>query len=93
MATATFDYLRANKLPHIWCPGCGDGIIVGAMIRAIAKMGWSRDEVVVVTGIGCSARSNAIIDFNTFQTTHGRALGFATGLKLARPEQSNCCHR
>ncbi|HHV06825.1 MAG TPA: 2-oxoacid:ferredoxin oxidoreductase subunit beta, partial [Firmicutes bacterium] len=56
------------------------------MIRAIAKMGWSRDEVVVVTGIGCSARSNAIIDFNTFQTTHGRALGFATGLKLARPE-------
>ena len=51
LATATFDYLRANKLPHIWCPGCGDGIIVGALIRAIARMGWSRDEVVVVTGI------------------------------------------
>ncbi|HHY93318.1 MAG TPA: 2-oxoglutarate ferredoxin oxidoreductase subunit beta, partial [Firmicutes bacterium] len=86
MASATFNYLRQNKLPHIWCPGCGDGIIVGALLRAIDKLGWSKDETVVVTGIGCSARSNAILDFNTFQTTHGRALGFATGLKLARPE-------
>jgi 2-oxoglutarate ferredoxin oxidoreductase subunit beta len=60
--------------------------MVGALLRAIDKLGWSKDETVVVTGIGCSARSNAIIDFNTFQTTHGRALGFATGLKLARPE-------
>lgn len=86
MASATFKYLRQNKLPHIWCPGCGDGIIVGALLRAIDKLGFSKDETVVITGIGCSARSNAIIDFNTFQTTHGRALGFATGLKLARPE-------
>ena len=86
MAIHTTDYLRLNKLPHIWCPGCGTGIVLGAIVRAIATVGYSRDEVVVITGIGCSARTNAIIDFNTFQTTHGRALGFATGLKMARPE-------
>jgi 2-oxoglutarate ferredoxin oxidoreductase subunit beta len=55
-------------------------------VRAIDAVGYRRDDVMVITGIGCSARSNAIIDFNTFQTTHGRALSFATGFKLARPE-------
>jgi 2-oxoglutarate ferredoxin oxidoreductase subunit beta len=73
-------------MPHIWCPGCGTGIVLGAIIRAIDTMGYRRDDVMVITGIGCSARSNAIIDFNTFQTTHGRALSFATGFKLVRPE-------
>ncbi len=80
------EYLRTKKMPHIWCAGCGNGIVLGALIRAVDRMGWDRNETVVVTGIGCSARTNAIIDFNTFQTTHGRALAFATGLKLARPE-------
>lgn len=80
------DYLRLNKMPHIWCPGCGTGIVLGALVRSIAALNYSRDEVMVITGIGCSARTNAIIDFNTFQTTHGRALSFATGFKLARPE-------
>lgn len=78
--------MRINKLPTIWCPGCGDGIVVGSFIRAVDALGYSKDEMVVVTGIGCSARSNAIMDFNTFQTTHGRAVAFASGFKLVRPE-------
>ena len=86
MATHVSEYLRLNKMPHIWCPGCGTGIVLGAIVRAIASLGYKRDEVTVVTGIGCSSRTNAIIDFNTFQTTHGRALSFATGYKMARPE-------
>ncbi|MCR4442459.1 MAG: thiamine pyrophosphate-dependent enzyme [Peptococcaceae bacterium] len=86
MAVHVQDYLRMNKMPHIWCPGCGTGIALGAVVRAIHNVGYSRDEVIVITGIGCSARTNAIIDFNTFQTTHGRALSFATGFKLVRPE-------
>ena len=86
MAVHIQDYLRVSKMPHIWCPGCGTGIALGAIVRAIHNVGYSRDEVIVITGIGCSARTNAIIDFNTFQTTHGRALSFATGFKLVRPE-------
>ncbi len=72
MATHVSEYLRLTKMPHIWCPGCGTGIVLGAIVRAIAGLGYRRDDVVVVTGIGCSTRTNAIIDFNTFQTTHGR---------------------
>lgn len=86
MAVYVQDYLRTEKMPNIWCPGCGTGIVGGALVRAIVNAGYSKDEVVVVTGIGCSARTNAILDFNTFQTTHGRALSFATGFKLARPD-------
>lgn len=86
MAIRVKDYLRTNKMPHIWCPGCGTGAVLGAFIRAVGSAGYSKDEIVLVTGIGCSARTNAIADFNTFQTTHGRALSFATGFKLARPE-------
>jgi 2-oxoglutarate ferredoxin oxidoreductase subunit beta len=81
------DYLRKKKLPHIWCSGCGDGTIMGALIRAIASLNYSKDEITMVTGIGCSARTNAIADFNTFQTTHGRALSFATGYKMVMPGQ------
>lgn len=80
------DYLRPGKLPHIWCPGCGDGTVAGAMIRAIDKLKLDRDLVTVVTGIGCSSRVNNIMDFNSFQTTHGRAVAFATGLKVAKPD-------
>lgn len=81
------DYLRKKKLPHIWCSGCGNGTIMGALIRAVAGLGYSKDDITMVTGIGCSARTNAIADFNTFQTTHGRALSFATGYKMVMPGQ------
>jgi 2-oxoglutarate ferredoxin oxidoreductase subunit beta len=80
-------YLRMERMPHMWCPGCGIGIVVKAMLRAIEKMGWSQDDVAVVSGIGCTSRTPGYLDFNTLHTTHGRALAFATGLKLARPDK------
>ena len=78
-------YLRMDKLPHIWCPGCGNGTIMGAFIKAIDRLGYDKNEVVAVSGIGCSGRITGYMDFNTLHTTHGRALVFATGVKLAQP--------
>jgi 2-oxoglutarate ferredoxin oxidoreductase subunit beta len=79
-------YLRHDKkFPHVWCPGCGIGIMLGALIRAIDRIGFDKDEVVLVSGIGCSGRLPVYVDFNTLHTTHGRALTFATGVKLAKP--------
>jgi len=79
-------YLRSNKkLPTVWCAGCGLGIVMGAMIRAVARMNIAKNDVAVVSGIGCTGRLPAYVDFNTLHTTHGRALAFATGLKLAKP--------
>ena len=78
-------YFRIDKLPHIWCPGCGNGIITRAIVRAIDKMKLNKDKVCVVSGIGCSSRASGYLDFNTLHTTHGRAIVFATGIKLANP--------
>lgn len=79
-------YLRSSKrFPHIWCAGCGIGIFMQALIRVIDKIGYSKDEVVLVSGIGCSSRLPVYVDFNTVHATHGRALTFATGIKLANP--------
>jgi 2-oxoglutarate ferredoxin oxidoreductase subunit beta len=80
-------YLRHDKkMPHIWCPGCGNGIVLGSLIRAIDGLGIRKDDMVMVSGIGCSGRMTAYVDFNTLHTTHGRALTFATGIKLVKPE-------
>lgn len=80
-------YLRHDKkFPHVWCPGCGNGIVMGAMLRAIHTLELSKDDVVLASGIGCSGRMPTYVDFNTIHTTHGRALTFATGVKLAKPE-------
>ncbi len=82
-----YAYLRPKKkFPNVWCAGCGIGIVLGAVIRAVDRIGWDRDDVAMVSGIGCSGRMPVYVDFNTMHTTHGRALAFATGLKLARPE-------
>lgn len=79
-------YLRhAKKFPHVWCPGCGNGILLGSLIRAIDRTGLNKDEIVIVSGIGCSGRISVYVDFNTVHSTHGRALTFATGIKLANP--------
>jgi len=79
-------YLRHDKkFPHVWCPGCGNGILLGALIRAIDRTGYEKDDIVLVSGIGCSSRLPVYVDFNTLHTTHGRALTFATGVKLAKP--------
>ena len=80
-------YLRHDKkFPHVWCAGCGNGIVLGSLIRSIDSLGVNKDKVVLVSGIGCAGRMSVYVDFNTLHTTHGRALTFATGIKLARPE-------
>jgi len=79
-------YLRLDKFPLIWCPGCGDGIVLKSLLRAIDRIGLSKDEITMVSGIGCSSRLPGYVDFNTLHTTHGRAIAFATGVKLARPD-------
>ncbi|MEK6760124.1 MAG: 2-oxoacid:ferredoxin oxidoreductase subunit beta [Deltaproteobacteria bacterium] len=81
-------YLRPNKLPHIWCPGCGHGIVLKAMLRAIHNAGLQKENVAVVSGIGCSSRTPGYVDFNTLHTLHGRALAFATGIKFMKPEMN-----
>jgi len=85
MITAYDKYFRQDRLPHIWCPGCGNGIVLGAFARAMEEMNIDRDSTVIVSGIGCSSRATTYLDFNTLHTTHGRALAFATGVKLAEP--------
>jgi 2-oxoglutarate ferredoxin oxidoreductase subunit beta len=83
----TLQKLRKNKkFPTIWCSGCGIGVVMGALIRAIDHLGLKSDDVALVAGIGCTARMPVYMDFNTLHTTHGRALAFATGLKMARPD-------
>ncbi len=79
-------YLRIDKMPTLWCWGCGDGVILKATIRAIQKVGWDMDKVCIVSGIGCSGRFSSYIDCNTVHTTHGRTVAYATGIKLAKPE-------
>ena len=74
-----------EKFPHIWCAGCGHGIILQAFLRAVLDLGLDKDKVVVVSGIGCSSRAVGYIDFDTLHTAHGRALPFATGIKIANP--------
>jgi 2-oxoglutarate ferredoxin oxidoreductase subunit beta len=86
LSDVTYNYLRVKKrFPNVWCAGCGIGIVMGSIIRAVDKMGYSKDEVVLVSGIGCSSRLPVYCDFNTLHTTHGRAIAFATGVKLAKP--------
>jgi len=85
--TDVYQYLRhEKKFPLIWCPGCGNGIVMGSMIRAVDALGMAKYKTSIVSGIGCSGRVSTYMDFNTLHTTHGRALAFATGLKFARPE-------
>lgn len=83
----TYEYLRHHKrFPHLWCAGCGIGIVMGSILRSVQNLELEQDDVAVISGIGCTGRMPVYLDFNTMHTTHGRALAFATGLKLARPE-------
>jgi 2-oxoglutarate ferredoxin oxidoreductase subunit beta len=84
-------YLRLEKMPTLWCWGCGDGVILKATIRAIEKMGWKQDDVCIISGIGCSGRFSSYVDFNTIHTTHGRTVAYATGVKLANPDKHVIC--
>ena len=81
-------YFRPGRLPHLWCGGCGTGIVLAAMIEAVDRLGLTKDEVAFISGIGCSSRASGYVDFNTANTLHGRALPIASGLKMARPEMT-----
>ncbi len=82
-----YSYLRWKKrFPAVWCPGCGIGSIMGAIIRAIIDLEIPKDDIAFISGIGCTGRMPVYLDFNTMHTTHGRALPFATGIKMHRPE-------
>jgi 2-oxoglutarate ferredoxin oxidoreductase subunit beta len=78
-------YLRKAMMPHIWCSGCGNGIILNCFIHAIDELQMDLDKLVVVSGIGCIGRAAGYINTNSFHTTHGRPIAFATGVKLANP--------
>jgi len=84
-------YLRVEKMPTLWCWGCGDGVILKSFIRAVDKLGISKDDMCVVSGIGCSGRFSSYVDFNTVHTTHGRTIAYATGIKLANPDKHVVC--
>jgi 2-oxoglutarate/2-oxoacid ferredoxin oxidoreductase subunit beta len=80
-------YIRYRTFPTPWCPGCGDGIVLKAIAMAFSELKLEPDNIVVVSGIGCSGRMPTFFNTNTLHTTHGRALTFATGIKLARPDK------
>ena len=80
------DYTRAGMIPHIWCTGCGNGIILGEFTRALDELKYDRNKIVVVSGIGCIGRISGYTNTDSFHTTHGRALAFAVGVKAARPD-------
>lgn len=80
------DIIREDRLPHILCPGCGIGIVIGAIARAIKELNLDLSKIVIVSGIGCSGRASMYFKTDAFHTTHGRALPLATAIKIARPE-------
>jgi 2-oxoglutarate ferredoxin oxidoreductase subunit beta len=83
---AVKDYIRQRFFPHMWCPGCGHGTVLNSLLRSVEQLGLSKNEIVMVSGIGCSSRISGYVDFHTLHTLHGRALAFATGVKLSKPE-------
>ncbi len=80
------DYIRERFFPHMWCPGCGHGTILNCLLQAVDDLALNKNEIVITSGIGCSARISGYVDFHSLHTLHGRALAFATGVKFSRPE-------
>jgi 2-oxoglutarate ferredoxin oxidoreductase subunit beta len=81
------EFLRMDRIPHIWCPGCGIGTVVTSFVEAVRKEKIDLDDIAIVSGIGCTGRVAGYVKFDSFHTTHGRAIAFATGLKLGNPRQ------
>ncbi len=79
-------FLRTDRMPHIWCSGCGIGTSVNCFARAVLECGIDLDKLCIVSGIGCTGRVAGYLRLDSFHTTHGRAIPFATGLKLANPD-------
>jgi len=80
------DLLRIDRIPHIWCPGCGIGTAFSSSLIAMRESGIDLEKTVMVSGIGCSGRGAGYVNLDSYHTTHGRAIPFATGMKLANPE-------
>ncbi len=88
MSTKPFDfkdYVRGRYFPHMWCPGCGHGIVLASLLRGIYELGLDKNDIVMASGIGCSSRISGYVDFHSLHTIHGRALTFATGVKMSKP--------
>ena len=81
------DWYRQDRLPHIYCAGCGNGTVLNATLRAADALGYDINETTFVSGIGCSSRAGGYTAADSLHTTHGRALAFATGVKLVKPKQ------
>ena len=79
------DWLRQDRLPHIYCVGCGNGTVINCTLSAVEEEGWKKEETVFISGIGCSSRAPGYIVTDSLHTTHGRPIAFATGVKLAKP--------
>jgi 2-oxoglutarate ferredoxin oxidoreductase subunit beta len=78
-------YVRKNALPHIWCPGCGNGIILNSFLRAIDETKYDLNKLVIVSGIGCAGRISSYVNVDAFHATHGRPVAIAAGVKIAKP--------
>lgn len=79
-------YLRQERMPHIWCEGCGNGVLLNSFLEALYELKLDLNKIVVVSGIGCIGRAAGYVNVDSFHTTHGRAIPFATGIKLANPD-------
>lgn len=84
-------YLAHKKLPHMWCPGCGNGLILKQLLLGLAELKVPREKAVLASGIGCIGRAGDYVNFHRFQGTHGRTLAFATGIHLSNPELTVVC--
>ncbi len=80
------EYFRKERLPHIWCSGCGLGIAMSSLLYAIKELEIPREKIAIISGIGCSGRVAGYVRVDSYHTTHGRPIAFATGLKIARPD-------
>ncbi len=86
ITSKTEEFVRSDRMPHIWCPGCGIGTTVNCFTRAIEQCGVDLNKLAIVSGIGCTGRVAGYLNLDSFHTTHGRAIPFATGLKLSNPD-------
>ncbi len=80
------ELIRSDRMPHIWCPGCGIGIAMRCYAKALLESGIPVEKHVVVSGIGCTGRVAGYMNIDSYHTTHGRPIPFAIGLKMANPE-------
>jgi len=80
-------YMRRDRLPHIFCSGCGNGIVINCFLKAIEELNIKPEDYIAISGIGCSSRISGYLYCDSLHTTHGRPIAFATGVKIARPDK------